>query len=285
MRVKKGRRLLAAGAVAAFAASVAISTVAFGSTSESAADAPQTAAERHEWGDPIPEASDEFEYGSEADPAVPDEDKWELAGGGVGECMPGHDDNGLRCEENSRVVGGMLRQTGEANGDTGWVASKFGQQYGRWEARVRSEPTSDDNGRQYHPLLILWPDSNEWPEDGEYDYLENMAPGEECAEAYIHYPHDPDVPVQQEFAQQCGVDLTQWHAFAVEWTPDHVKGFIDGEEWFSFSDGENDIRDCIQCAPSMHQTIQLDNFFGDDLQTAIYEVDWVRTYSIPGVSR
>jgi len=59
-----------------------------------------------------------------------------------------------------------------------------------------------------------------------------------------------------------------------------VKGFIDGEEWFSFSDGANDVRDCIQCAPSMHQTIQLDNFYGDDLQSAVYEVDWARVYAL-----
>jgi len=244
-----------------------------------------TAAAVQRWGDPLPEWSDEFDYGSEERPAVPDEAKWSLAGGGVDRCWPGHAGNGQRCDKNTRVVGGVLRQVGEANGDSGWLASKFGQQYGRWEARVRSEATGPDGpdtaGRQYHPLLILWPDSDRWPEDGEYDYLENGAPGEDCAEAFIHYPHDADVGVQQEFAQRCGVDLTQWHTVAVEWTPDHVKGFIDGTEWFSFSGGANDIRDCVQCAPSMHQTIQLDNFYGDDLQPAVYEIDWARVYA-PG---
>jgi hypothetical protein len=242
---------------------------------------PDTAAAVHGWGDPLPEWSDEFDYGSEESPAVPDVAKWSLAGGGVGQCWPGHAGNGQRCDENTRVVGGVLRQVGEANGDSGWLASKFGQQYGRWEARVRSQATGPDNGRTYHPLLILWPDSNRWPEDGEYDYLENGAPGEDCAEAFIHYPHDADADVQQEFAQRCGVDLTQWHNVAIEWTPDHVKGFIDGTEWFSFSGGANDIRQCIQCAPSMHQTIQLDNFHGADLQPAAYEIDWARVYA-PG---
>jgi hypothetical protein len=28
----------------------------------------------------------------------------------------------------------------------------------------------------------------------------------------------------------------------------------------------------------MHQTIQLDNFFGGDMQSAVYEVDWLRIY-------
>ncbi|MGP4084923.1 glycoside hydrolase family 16 protein [Streptomyces sp. KR55] len=243
--------------------------------------APTTAAERYGWGAPLPEWSDEFDYGSEADPAIPDRDKWRLAGGGPGKCWPGHSDNGRRCDVNTRVVGDVLRMTGEANGDTGWLASPYGRQYGRWEARVRSRATAPDNGRQYHPLLILWPDSNEHPEDGEYDYLENGAPGESCAEAFLHYPHPEGVPVQQEFVQKCGVDLSQWHNVAIEWTPDHLRGFIDGEEWFRFADGANADRDCIQCAPSMHQTIQLDNFHGDDLQSAVYEVDWARVYDLP----
>ncbi|OAH15434.1 glycoside hydrolase family 16 protein [Streptomyces jeddahensis] len=253
------------------------------STATAAPDPPTTAAERYGWGDPLPEWSDEFDYGSEADPALPDRDKWRLAGGGPGKCWPGHSGNGRRCDVNTRVVGGVLRMTGEANGDTGWLASPYGQQYGRWEARVRSRATAPDNGRPYHPLLILWPDSNEHPEDGEYDYLENGAPGEQCAEAFLHYPHPEGVPVQQEFAQKCGVDLSQWHNVAIEWTPDHVRGFIDGEEWFRFSGGATEDRDCIQCAPSMHQIIQLDNFHGDDLQSAVYEVDWARVYDLPGL--
>jgi hypothetical protein len=240
-----------------------------------------TAAERHGWGDPLPAWSDEFGYGSEADPAVPDRDRWRLAGGGPGACWPGHAGNGRRCDVNTRVVGGILRMTGETDGDTGWLASQYGQRYGRWEARVRSRATAPDNGRTYHPLLILWPDSNEHPEDGEYDFLENGAPGESCAEAFLHYPHPEDVPVQQEHARECGVDLSQWHNVAVEWTPDHLRGFLDGEEWFRFSGGANEDRDCIQCAPAMHQTIQLDNFHGDGLQGAVYEVDWARVYDLP----
>ncbi|MEW2402516.1 glycoside hydrolase family 16 protein [Streptomyces sp. NPDC046862] len=244
-------------------------------------DRPVTAAERYGWGDPLPEWSDEFDYGSEAEPAVPDRDKWRPAGGGPGKCWPGHGGNGRRCDANTRVVGGVLRMTGEANGDTGWLRSPHSRQYGRWEARVRSRATAPDNGRQYHPLLLLWPDSNEHPEDGEYDYLENGAPGESCAEAFLHYPHPQNVPVQQESARKCGVDLSRWHNVAIEWTPDHLRGFIDGEEWFRFSGGANTVRDCIQCAPSMHQTIQLDNFHGDDLQSAVHEVDWARVYDLP----
>ena len=209
---------------------------------------------------------------------MPDQAKWGLAGGSVGACWPGHASNGRRCDENTRVADGVLRMVGEADGDSGWLTSLHGRRYGRWEARVRSQATGPAGGRQYHPFLILWPDSNRWPEDGEYDYLEYGAPGEDCVEAFVHHPHSASASVQQEFARRCGVDQTRGHHIAVEWTPDHVKGFVDGEEWFSFSGGADDVRQCIQCAPAMHQTIQLDNFFGGDMQSAVYEVDWLRIY-------
>ncbi|MEQ3541546.1 family 16 glycosylhydrolase [Pseudonocardia tropica] len=232
-----------------------------------------SAAERYGWGTPLP-ASDEFDYTGPPDPA-----KWNQAG----ECWPGHAGNGGRCASRSTVKDGKLVQTGLRNGDSAWISSKFNQQYGRWEARVRSEATGPDNGRQYHPLLIIWPQSDRWPQDGEYDFLENGAPGEQCAEAFIHYPHGRGA-VQQEYAREkdCGAPLSEWHNVAVEWTPDHVKGFIDGKEWFSFSGGARPGRKNIQDMPSGHLTIQLDNFFGGNMQPARYEVDWVRIYSLGG---
>jgi len=232
-----------------------------------------TAAVRYQWGTALP-GSDEFTYGSAAVPAVPDRTKWSIAG----QCWPGHNGNGRRCDTNTRVVGGMLRMTGESDGDSGWLASETGQRYGRWEVRARSQATGANNGRQYHPVLITWPDSDQWPEGAEYDYLENSAPGEDCAGAFLHYPNHQ--PRTQEHAEKCGVDLSQWHNFGFEWTPQHVTGYLDGVEWFTFS------RDCVQCAPGpMHQTIQLDNFFGSSMQPAVFEADWARVYAIAGVTQ
>lgn len=237
------------------------------------AGAASTAAERHGWGTPLP-ASDEFDYTGRPDPA-----RWKAAG----ECWPGHAGNGGRCASRTTVRDGRLVQTGLADGRSGWVASTFDQRYGRWEARVRSRADGPDNGRQYHPLLIIWPSSDRWPQDGEYDFLENGAPGEDCAEAFIHYPHGRG-PVQQEFVREagCGAPLSEWHTVAIEWTPEHIAGFIDGEQWFRYSGGARGNRRDIQDMPSGHLTIQLDNFFGRDMQPATYEVDWVRIYSLDG---
>jgi hypothetical protein len=238
-----------------------------------------TAAERFAWGTPLSQWSDEF-----TTDGVPNQSKWSLAGGGINKSWPGHAGNGRRAEINTRIVNNILTQIGSVNGDSGWIASKWETKYGRWEARVRSSATSTNNGRQYHPLLIIWPTSNRWPEDGEYDFLENGAPGEQAAESFIHYPHPASSSVQQEFKRSSpleGGGLSQWHNIAFEWTPNHVKGFIDGQEWFSYSGGEGTGgRKAIQSMPSGHLTIQLDNFFGSGMQSAKYEIDWVRMYSV-----
>jgi hypothetical protein len=241
-------------------------------------DQDDTAAARHNWGTPLP-ASDEFDYGSPASPAVPDRTKWSIAGGAVDACEPGHVKNGRRCDKNTRVLGGIARLTGESNGDTGWLGSKLSQKYGRWEVRARSQATGTVNAtRTYHPVLITWPRDHDWPQGAEYDFLENDSPGENCAQAFLHFPNHE--PRRQEHATRCDVDLTQWHNFGFEWTPQHLKGYLNGAEWFHFD------RDCVQCAPGrMYQTIQLDNFSGPDQQPAIFEIDFARVYAIPGVSQ
>ncbi|MFC5952360.1 glycoside hydrolase family 16 protein [Pseudonocardia lutea] len=237
---------------------------------------PDTAAERYGWGTPLPQ-SDEFDY-----TGAPDSAKWSTING----CWAGHNGNGKRCGDRSTVDGEKLVQTGLRNGDTGWLASKLDQRYGRWEARVRSFNTGE-SGKEYHPLLIVWPESDSWPQDGEYDFLENQAPGEECANAFIHYPH-PRMPVQQEFLEEkdCGAPLSEWHNIAFEWTPDHVRGYIDGKEWYTLEDGAGPGgRKNIQDMPSGHLTIQFDNFHGSGMREASYEIDWVRIYSLDGAGQ
>ncbi|MFI8194470.1 hypothetical protein ACIF8T_38110 [Streptomyces sp. NPDC085946] len=160
---------------------------------------------------------DEFDYGSGADPTVPDRAKWRLTGSDPAACWLAHASNGRRRDTNARLAGGVLLMTGETDGDTGWLASQHSQKYGRWERRVHSRATTPDDGRTYHLLLILWPDANEHPEGGKYDSLKNGAPGERCAEAFLHYPHPEDIPVQQEHTRRCRVNLAQWRNIAADW--------------------------------------------------------------------
>lgn len=222
-----------------------------------------TAAGKIGWGAII--EGDEF-----ATDGTPDTAKWSLYDG------PGHDGNGRRVPARATVTGGKLVLTGLANGDSAGMAHKLNQKYGRWEVRVRAVNTGTSNGNLYSPVLIIWPKSDKWPDDGEYDFYEPGQAGGTTAGAYIHYP---STTVQQEHATKTGVDLSQFHNFAIDWQATGIKGYIDGVEWFSYSSGG------IQNMPSGHLTIQLDNFDGTSQTPATMEVEWVRIYSATGTGQ
>ncbi|MFE0802668.1 chondroitinase-B domain-containing protein [Streptomyces sp. NPDC058834] len=233
------------------------------------------AAERYGWGTPLP-ISDEFDHAGAVDPG-----KWAVPTGEVGGtqgCWEGHDGNGRRCAKNSTVADGMLTMRGEANGDTGWLRQQRDAQYGRWEIRSRSRNTGPAGGL-YHVLHLIWPTAGNRLENGEYDWVETSDPESQCLTAFLHYPKSPTD--KKERRDVCPVDMTQWHNFAFEWTPDALVGYVDGVEWFRESGGADADRGDIQTMPSGHLNIQLDNFTGDSgLRPAVLEVDWVRTYDI-----
>ena len=229
------------------------------------------AAIRHNWGNSHP-LSDEFNY-----VGAPNSTKWSLPGEG----WAGHSGNGRRRPERQTVDGEKLIMTGLANGDSGWMRHKLDQQYGRWEARVRSFETGSTGSGRYHPLLLLWPTSNSRQQDGEYDYMENNVPGDTKLGAFMHFPHPGTTVVQQRHFEKLGVNLSEWHNIGFEWTSAHLKGFLDGVEWFVTSGGANDVRRNIQTMPSGHGNIQLDNFTGTSgLRPASLEVAWYRVYSL-----
>jgi hypothetical protein len=192
---------------------------------------------------------------------------------------PGHNGNGTRDPERIQVANGVMTLTGLANGSTGGMAHELGQQYGRWEVRMRAYSTGP-SGSQYHPVLIVWPDSDDWPEDGEYDFLESDI-GDTQAGAWIHYPHNPGA-VQQVGPNSKTVSggIAEWHNYAIDWQPTGITCYIDGAYWFGpLSGGANSSRRNIQAMPSGHLTIQLDGFHGDSgYRPAKMDIEWVKIY-------
>jgi beta-glucanase (GH16 family) len=173
--------------------------------------------------------------------------------------------------ENISVGNGVLTINSHGN-ESGGLSWYPGQLYGRWEVRARSQA-----GAGYGPVMLLWPDAEDWPEGGEIDFLEMPKPERRVANFTVHYGPDNS---------QDGVgvpgDFTQWHNYAVEWEPDHITGYIDGQEIFHTT-----AKDEIPPRP-MHLAIQQDvGPYGDDwiparnAQTPSsvgFQVDWVRIY-------
>ncbi len=216
-----------------------------------------TAAETFGWGASV--AGDEFDY-----TGAPDPSKWNLYD------SAGHNANGVRSPAAWSVDGSVVRVSGDSAGTTGGMSAQFDTRtYGRWESRMRTSARDSE----YHPVLLLWPDSGNWPCDGEIDYAEGTSDVTK-----MHFYHHYSCSNSQTSATAT-VAATQWHNYAVEWTSAGVIGYLDGVEWFRDTNPDHQPRG------SMHQTVQLD-WFPDGTATSPswMEVDWVRVYNPSGGS-
>jgi len=217
-----------------------------------------TAAENFNWGTPIAAGSDEFNGTSV------DSTKWNNY-----DNIAGHAGNGRRMAAQSIVSGGVLTQTGQSDGDTGYLSSKYrpGTMYGKWEVRMRTSARDPE----YHPVLLLWPDSGgDNTTDDEVDFAEGTNDTSQI-KFFLHYG-TPGQGLQTSAAKV--IDTQEWHNYAVEWSASGVRGYIDGVLWFTDTSSTHNPNQ------PMHQAIQLD-WFPDGTATSEswMQVDWTRAYA------
>ncbi|GAA2143081.1 hypothetical protein GCM10009825_33010 [Arthrobacter humicola] len=206
------------------------------------------------WGPVV--TGDEFTYTGAPNPL-----KWNVYN------SPGHAGNGIRSPNAWAVDGSVATVSGDSAGTTGGMSARFAQQqYGRWEARMRTS----DRDPKYHPVLILWPNNNTSPNCAEIDYAEGTSDTSKI-KFFLHYACSGS-NFQTQAAQT--IDTTQWHNYAVQWTPSGITGYIDAVPWFTDTDPAH------QPTVGMHQTIQLDWFpDGTATKPSQMQVDWVRVYA------
>jgi hypothetical protein len=178
---------------------------------------------------------------------------------------PGNDGKGVRSPRRITLNHGILRMTGTSDGTTAGMTWSHPQKYGRWEIRARFPAGCGC----YHPVLILWPTEHPWPAGGELDYAEVFDGGRQKLNFFMHYGADN----RQDWGGR-RIDMTRWHTFAVEWTPDHIVGFVDGEPFFRNTQSD------IHPPGPMNQTIQLDWFPGEGHGGGTLEVDWATIYRL-----
>ncbi|MBA3724688.1 MAG: family 16 glycosylhydrolase [Candidatus Levybacteria bacterium] len=187
-----------------------------------------------------------------------DTSKWGMYDG------PGHAGQGRRSPGQATVKNGILTITGLPNGTTEGMAWKGGQKYGRWEGRVKA-PVSDPS---YNALLLLWPDAEDFPVGGEVDFMEMLDNTRQKTNFFLHYGANND-----QISGEVKIDGTQWHNWAVEWTPTQMVAYVDGREWYKTTDTS-------KFPPrAMHVTIQLDWFpKGGAVKQSEMQVDWIHIY-------
>jgi len=154
---------------------------------------------------------------------------------------PGHGGNGLRQPAAISVSNGELVITAknidsDGNGtldkvSSGGMSNRTNTKYGRFEARVRTEldPSGILSG-----VILTWPQTNKWPDEGENDFYETGTDPDTVTprnpfSSFIHYPVPPPLPPKTPQAYVGhNADGTQYHDMRMDWTPDYIKIYRDG---------------------------------------------------------
>lgn len=235
--------------------------------------------------------SEEFnaERHSNGKPALPDSEKWWY------ENLP----KGAVNNELQTYVGGFRYTDTVAaiyDGTLKIIAKKIGNDvisarintieawtYGYFEARLRVP-----GGKGTWPAFWMMPKNfTAWPLDGEIDIMEYVGYDPNVVHSSIHtqsYYHS--IGTQKTASKEIENAEIEFHVYAVEWTAEYIKGFVDGVEYFRFdNDGTGNKHTWPFNAPFY---LKLNLAWGGDWGAAqgidesalpaTYEIDYVRVY-------
>jgi beta-glucanase (GH16 family) len=181
------------------------------------------------------------------------------------------------------VAGGELRITGSIGPDgrdlSGGLSSNVNLKYMHVDVCFRV-----DKGAGYSAIALLWPQSENWPADGEIDMAEVNRGARAYANSFVHNHAENDRIGHTTFA-----DFTKWHVVGVDWTPDHVTFYLDGsKQWTVGLDPRT--ASMVPSTSPMHLAIQLDQGCdkfvecrnADTPPEVVMHTDWVRVYRYAG---
>ena len=141
------------------------------------------------------------------------------------------DGGDLRREFHTRYIyeNGKLDRLKPGGIESGMLRSKWTGQYGYFEARVKVPA-----GRGLWPAFWLNPEDQVWPP--EIDIMEIVDNGRDTTRNSFHYVHgygprktrNVESKLDKAGSYRPGVDYADGlHTFAVEWTEDRVRHFVD----------------------------------------------------------
>jgi beta-glucanase (GH16 family) len=181
--------------------------------------------------------SEEF---NAADGSAPDPSKWtlETGGGGWGNQELEYYTSRL---QNAQIQNGSLVITALQETYTGpdgvtrnytsarlKTQSHFSQAYGRFEARIQVP-----FGQGLWPAFWMLGDNIDqvgWPDCGEIDIMENIGKEPAIAHGTIHGPgYSGAAGITAAFTLPSGRFADGFHNFAVEWEPNVIRFYVDGQ--------------------------------------------------------
>ena len=211
-----------------------------------------------------------------------DKSKWS---NGFGWGQSTRSDYGWCDPANNVVSGGVLTQRIDRRSQGGQPFSvgcihsrnKFAQQYGYWEARIRTAGC-------FGARTAFWgkPNDESWPPEIDVVEVNGEGPRTRTAKFTVHWRRNGrHLQAQSNFT---GPDFSDgYHTFGAEWTPDGVTFFVDGVERSRTSAGADFLDNAGPFYTILNsQVIEADSTCGAIPSRAASYVDYVRVWSSAG---
>ena len=184
------------------------------------------------------------------------------------------------------IYDGTLKIVAKKQGDiviSGRLNTSESWTYGYFEARLKVP-----GGKGTWPAFWMMPKNfKNWPDDGEIDIMEyvgyrpNVVQSSIHTQAYNHVQH-----TEKTATKNIQNAETEFHIYATEWTPDYIKGFVDGVEYFRFDNDKKGNKETWPFDAPFY--LKLNLAWGGDWGgaqgidetklPATYEIDWVRVF-------
>ncbi|MDR2862512.1 MAG: glycoside hydrolase family 16 protein [Puniceicoccales bacterium] len=165
------------------------------------------------------------------------------------------------------------------------INTKRSWKYGYFEARLKL-PT----GKGTWPAFWMMPATGgKWPDCGEIDIMEEVGRDPNVIHSTIHckaYNHSRGTQKGKQI--KVPTAESEFHIYAVEWTEDFIRGFVDGQRYFEFPNDKKGNKDTWPFDVPFYLKLNLawgGNWGGGGKQDvdksklpATYEIDYVRVY-------
>lgn len=234
---------------------------------------------------------DEFNTSRQSDgkPAIPDAESWryETGGHGWGNNEIQRYIAGSQGKDTcARIIDGTLEIIArKVNNEilSARMNSTRSWKYGYFEARLQLP-----KGKGTWPAFWMLPtDFNAWPDDGEIDIMEEVGYRPNWVVSTIHckkYNHG--IGTQKTGEKYIETAENEFHVYAVEWTENYIKGFVDGECYFTFMNDHNGDKETWPFDVPFYLKLNLawgGNWGGaqgtdETALPATYKIDYVRVF-------
>lgn len=161
--------------------------------------------------------------------------------------------------------------------------TKESWKYGYFEARLKLP-----KGKGTWPAFWMMPKNyTAWPDDGEIDIMEEVGYHANYVSSSIHckaYNHS--IGTQKTNETYVATAQSEYHVYALEWTEDFIRTFVDGQQLFRFDNDKMNDKNTWPFNAPFYVKLNLawgGNWGGaegvdESALPATYEIDYVRVF-------